>query len=130
MPVTALTSRSREMLRANPRLASGKARNIVEFARTGHFREFMSSFATGVAIVTAFDRGGRPHGLTCTSLASITLVPPTILVSLDTASGTLAAIRDGGRFAVNLLHSGAKPTAELFASAAGDRFDRVSWVCG
>ena len=91
------------------------------------FRTFMSTFCTGVAIVTAFDRQGRPHGLTCTSLASATLRPPTLMVCLNTESGTLAAIEDGARFAVNLLHERGRQAAEVFASATADRFDRVAW---
>jgi flavin reductase (DIM6/NTAB) family NADH-FMN oxidoreductase RutF len=95
--------------------------------QTDSFRAFMSTFCTGVAIVTAFDRHGRPHGLTCTSLASATLRPPTLMICLNTASGTLAAIEDGARFAVNLLHERGRQAAEVFASAAPDRFERVGW---
>jgi flavin reductase (DIM6/NTAB) family NADH-FMN oxidoreductase RutF len=91
------------------------------------FRTFMSTFCTGVAVVTAFDRTARPHGLTCTSLASVTLRPPTLMVCLNVASGTLDAIADSGRFAVNLLHERGRQAAELFASADPDRFDRVRW---
>jgi flavin reductase (DIM6/NTAB) family NADH-FMN oxidoreductase RutF len=91
------------------------------------FRTFMSTFCTGVAIVTAFDLAGRPHGLTCTSLTSATLEPPTLIVCLNVASGTLAAIEEGGRFAVNLLHEHGRQAAEVFASPAADRFDLVRW---
>jgi flavin reductase (NADH) len=87
----------------------------------------MSMFPTGVAIVTALDLYGVPHGMTCTALASVTLRPPTLLVCLNSGSGTLAAIRARGIFAVNLLHSGGRGAAELFGSAAGDRFRRVLW---
>jgi flavin reductase (DIM6/NTAB) family NADH-FMN oxidoreductase RutF len=91
------------------------------------YRDFMSMFPTGVAIVTALDLCGLPHGMTCTALASVTLHPPTLLVCLNADSGTLAAIRARGIFAVNLLHSGGRRTAELFGSAAGDRFREVLW---
>ena len=85
------------------------------------YRDFMSMFPTGVAVVTALDLYGMPHGLTCTALASVTLNPPTLLVCLHTGSGTLAAVRARGVFAVNLSHSGARGTAELFGSATTDR---------
>jgi flavin reductase (DIM6/NTAB) family NADH-FMN oxidoreductase RutF len=91
------------------------------------YRDFMSMFPTGVAIVTAIDLYGIPHGMTCTALASVTLYPPTLLVCLNTDSGTLAAIRASGFFAVNLLHSGGRRTAEIFGSAAGERFRQVPW---
>jgi len=103
-----------------------------EIARDGSasidgYREFMSMFPTGVAVVTAIDRRGMPHGMTCTALASVTLCPPTLLVCLGATSGTLAAVRASGFFAVNLLHSGGRRTAELFGSAAPDRFQQVFW---
>ncbi|WP_240519344.1 flavin reductase family protein [Amycolatopsis antarctica] len=90
-------------------------------------RDFMSAFCTGVTVITSIDGEGRPHGLTCTSLASVTLSPPTLLVCLNTGSGTLAALRQSGGFAVNLLHERGRRAAETFASRAADRFDRVRW---
>lgn len=85
----------------------------------------MSSFPTGVAVVTAVDGAGEPHGMTCTSLTSVTVEPPTLLVCLDVRSGTLAAVRAGGWFAVNLLRDGARKTAELFAGPVPHRFRHV-----
>jgi flavin reductase (DIM6/NTAB) family NADH-FMN oxidoreductase RutF len=91
------------------------------------YRTFMSSFPTGVAVITALDASGQPHGLTCTSIASVTLCPPTLLVCLDVHSGTLKAIDDSGVFGVNLLSVAAEPTAVLFASPVPDRFSQVTW---
>ncbi|WP_218108777.1 MULTISPECIES: flavin reductase family protein [unclassified Streptomyces] len=94
------------------------------------FRGLMRSFPTGVAVVTAVDRKGRPHGLTCTSLSSVTLDPPSLLVCLNTASGTLRALRDSGAFTVNLLHARGLDAAKIFSSPAEDRFTRVGWRPG
>jgi flavin reductase (DIM6/NTAB) family NADH-FMN oxidoreductase RutF/SAM-dependent methyltransferase len=92
------------------------------------FRTLMAGFPAGVAVVTVLDGDGRPRGMTCSSLCSVSLEPPTLLVCLRHGSPTLAAVRDRGRFAVNLLHHRARATAELFASGAADRFDRVPWL--
>jgi flavin reductase (DIM6/NTAB) family NADH-FMN oxidoreductase RutF len=89
------------------------------------FRTLMGSFPTGVAVVTALDPAGQPHGMTCTSLTSVTVEPPTLLVCLDVRSGTLAAVVSGGWFAVNLLRDGARSTAELFAGPVPHRFRHV-----
>ncbi|MBY8877414.1 flavin reductase family protein [Actinacidiphila acidipaludis] len=91
------------------------------------FRDFMSTFCTGVAVITAFDDSGRPHGLTCTSLASVTLEPPTLLVCLHVATGTLGAVLERGAFLVNLMDETGKAAAQTFASRTPDRFDRVAW---
>jgi flavin reductase (DIM6/NTAB) family NADH-FMN oxidoreductase RutF len=80
------------------------------------FCDFMSAFHTGVAVVTTVDTAGVSHGMTCTSLASVTLTPPTLLVCLNSASGTLRAVLDSRRFAVNILHQRAAGTAEFFGS--------------
>lgn len=90
-------------------------------------RQLMAGFPTGVGIVTAFDTESRPWGMTCTSLASVALEPPTLLMCLRNGSPTLNAVLSAGEFAMNLLHQGARATAELFASGAPDRFDRVEW---
>ncbi|MDU0289835.1 flavin reductase family protein [Saccharothrix longispora] len=90
-------------------------------------KDFMTGYFTGVTVVTAFSGSGRPHGLTCNSLVSVTLEPPTLLVCLDQSAGTLAAVRETGTFAVNLMSERGRATAERFASAAPDRFDSVAW---
>jgi flavin reductase (DIM6/NTAB) family NADH-FMN oxidoreductase RutF len=87
----------------------------------------MSGFPTGVAVITTVDASGLPRGMTCTSLTSVTVRPPTLLVCLDVHSGTLAALAHRGMFAVNLLHADAGPAAVAFASGDADRFARVRW---
>jgi flavin reductase (DIM6/NTAB) family NADH-FMN oxidoreductase RutF len=91
------------------------------------YRTFMSAFPTGVTVITARDRHGRPHGITCSSLSSVTLTPPTLLVCIRTSSPTLAALRDRAVFAVNLLHARGRGAAELFSSPVPERFGRVRW---
>jgi flavin reductase (NADH) len=91
------------------------------------FRTLMSTVPTGVAVVTATDVDGKPWGLTCSSVCGVAIDPPTLLVCLRTESPTLQAIQRSETFAVNLLHQGARTTAELFASGAADRFERVEW---
>jgi flavin reductase (DIM6/NTAB) family NADH-FMN oxidoreductase RutF len=91
------------------------------------FRDLMSAFPTGVAIVTAMHADGTPHGMTCSSVASVTIVPPTLLICLGVGSGTLKAVASHGGFAVNLLHNGGQHAAEVFSCPGPDRFRQVSW---
>jgi flavin reductase (DIM6/NTAB) family NADH-FMN oxidoreductase RutF len=90
-------------------------------------RPIMATFPTGVSVVTTLDHGRSPWGITCTSLCSVAVRPPILLVCIRGESPTLAAMLSSGAFAVNLLHSGAQSVAELFASGARDRFHRIVW---
>ncbi|MET9764378.1 flavin reductase family protein [Streptomyces sp. NPDC006372] len=94
------------------------------------FRSLMSQFPTGVTIVTTTNERRQPRGMTCSSLCSLTLQPPTLLVCLRSQSPTLETLLARGSFAVNFLHSEARAAAELFGSGAPDRFDQVPWVPG
>ena len=90
-------------------------------------RPLMSCFPTGVAVITAFDQDGGPRGMTCSSLCSVTLDPPTLLVCLRSGSATLGAVLLQRRFSVNLLADQARSTAELFSSVLDRRFEHVRW---
>jgi flavin reductase (DIM6/NTAB) family NADH-FMN oxidoreductase RutF len=88
----------------------------------------MAGFPSGVAVVTTVDALGRPQGLTCSSLCSVSLEPPLLLVCISNDSRTLAALKVLGRFAVNLLHQRGRRAAGAFSSSCGtDRFQVVSW---
>ncbi|MGH3692945.1 MAG: flavin reductase family protein [Pseudonocardiaceae bacterium] len=98
-----------------------------EQADVGHFRDLMSSFPTGVSVVTAMDSEGHPRGATCSSLSSVTLFPPTLLVCLRERGGTLHAALACRRFAVNLLHASGRRAATVFSSPHIDKFAEVPW---
>ncbi|WP_407661170.1 flavin reductase family protein [Mycolicibacterium cosmeticum] len=90
--------------------------NAGDTATLASYRELMSTFFTGVTVVTTFDAQGVCHGMTCTALTSVTVEPPTLLVCLNSASGTLNALMETNRFAVNILHHNATHTAEFFGT--------------
>jgi flavin reductase (DIM6/NTAB) family NADH-FMN oxidoreductase RutF len=91
------------------------------------FRDLMSSFPTGVSVVTAMDSASHPWGATCSSLSSVTLSPPTLLICLHEHGGTLRAVLECRRFAVNLLHARARLAATVFSSLHADKFAEVPW---
>ena len=94
------------------------------------FREIMSAFPTGVAIVTALDAGGAPKGLTTNAICSVSADPPLLLVCVDRTSRTLAALRHSQRFVVNFMSDGSADLCALFASKADDKFADVRWEPG
>lgn len=87
----------------------------------------MSRFPTGVSVITTLAGDGKPWGMTCSSLTSVSLNPPVLSVCLGTWSRTLAAVRTHGSMAVNLLGVRGLAAAETFASAAPGQFDRIPW---
>jgi flavin reductase (DIM6/NTAB) family NADH-FMN oxidoreductase RutF len=87
----------------------------------------MGSFPTGVSVVTTVDPDGRPRGMTCSSLSSVSLNPPILSVCLAVTSGTLSALRSHGFFGVNLLGARGGPVARLFADSSLGHFERVPW---
>lgn len=90
-------------------------------------RPLMSAFPSGVSVITTIGTDSEPRGMTCSSLASVALSPPTVVLCLRTASPTVQAVLETGHVAVNLLHENARPVSDLFASGAPDRFERVEW---
>jgi flavin reductase (DIM6/NTAB) family NADH-FMN oxidoreductase RutF len=91
------------------------------------YRAFMSNYPTGVAVVTGVDADGRPRGMTCSSLAGVSLAPPVVSVCLSVTSTTLSALRAHGYFGVNLLGAGGSAVARLFAGSVPSPFERVPW---
>ncbi|WP_063824793.1 flavin reductase family protein [Nocardia pseudovaccinii] len=77
--------------------------------------------AAGVSIVSALSHTG-PVGLTASTVTSLSLRPPLLLVCLAAGSYTLSAIQDRGRFGVQLLADHQRQVAQDFASATGTRF--------
>lgn len=90
------------------------------------FREIMSTFPSGVAIVTAPGDEGKPRGLTVSAFCPVSLDPPLVLVCIDRSSNSLAAIQRSGGFTVNLLASGREDLARRYASKAEDKFEGVA----
>ncbi|AZM91693.1 flavin reductase family protein [Streptomyces sp. W1SF4] len=96
-------------------------------AAEADIRPLMSAFPSGVSVITTIGADSEPRGMTCSSLASVALSPPTVVLCLRTASPTVQAVLETGHVAVNLLHENARPVSDLFASGAPDRFERVEW---
>lgn len=66
------------------------------------FRQSVSRFATGIAIVSCLDDNDRPQGMTISSFTSISLEPASVLVSLRPGR-THQLIRRRGWYGVSVL---------------------------
>lgn len=71
-------------------------------AEPAQFRQCVSRFATGIAVVGCLDDNGQPQGMTVSSFTSVSLDPPTVLVSLRPGR-THRLIRRAGWYGVSVL---------------------------
>jgi flavin reductase (DIM6/NTAB) family NADH-FMN oxidoreductase RutF len=79
-------------------------------------REVMRRFATGVAIVGAI-RDGQPYAASVSSLTSVSLSPPLVLICLQLQSSTLEVIEETGAFSISVLRSSHEEHSRRFASS-------------
>jgi flavin reductase (DIM6/NTAB) family NADH-FMN oxidoreductase RutF len=98
------------------------------------FRKAMSSFATGVTVISV-DQGGAVHGMTATAFTSVSLDPMLVLVCVDYRARTHAHLHARKRFGVNVLCSNQQAISEYYARSsethqhaeeAGAHFDRTA----
>src|SRR5215813_9468643 len=97
------------------------------------FRGAMRHLTGGVSVITA-GRSKDITGMTVTSVVSLTVDPPTLLVSINRDASSFPLIRRHGAFGVNILNADQLDIAERFAGKGGlkgaDRFAGAQWVTG
>jgi flavin reductase (DIM6/NTAB) family NADH-FMN oxidoreductase RutF len=95
------------------------------------FRETMRQLASGVSIVTA-GREKEWAGMTVTSVTSLSLEPPTILLCVNRTASIVPFLQRYWHFAVSFLPADAHALADRFAGRAGiegpDRFQSGDWT--
>ena len=87
------------------------------------FRQLLGRFATGVTVVTTRRSDGARVGMTASSIASVSLEPPLLLVSIDLRNEMHGALQSAQRFVVNVLAADQEAISRHFASAEEHRFD-------
>ena len=97
------------------------------------FRIAMRNLAAGVSVV-ATGYGKARAGLTVTSVSSLSIDPPCLLVCIGRSSGTLAALRANQAFGVSVLAENQQSIADRFAGRGGvrgaARFAGSHWITG
>ena len=95
------------------------------------FRSAMRDLAGGVSIVTIGTGAGRT-GLTATSVSSLSVEPPALIVCVNRSSSSFAALNRHGAFAVNILEARHAALAERFSGRGGlkgeARYAGASWT--
>jgi len=91
------------------------------------FRQLLGRFATGVTVITARTPDGKPCGMTASSVASVSLVPPLLLVSVSHEHDMHAALQSAQHFALNVLAADQEAISRRFAVDHPDRFSGVGY---
>ena len=91
------------------------------------FRQLLGRFATGVTVVTTRDRAGKPVGMTASSVASVSLDPPLVLVSVARDNDMHPALKAADRFVVNVLAADQEAISRRFAEEHPNRFDGIGY---
>ena len=87
----------------------------------------MGRFATGVTVLTVNAAGDRPLGMTASSLASVSLIPPLVSVCVDHQAELHDRIVAAPVFVVNILESRQETLSRRFADRHEDRFEGVGY---
>jgi len=98
---------------------------------SGDFRNAMRQLTGGVSVITA-GRGRDVSGMTVTSVSSLSVDPPALIVSVNRESSSWPLVKRYGFFGVNILTSDQIDIAERFTGKGelkgADRFARARWI--
>lgn len=94
------------------------------------FREAMRLTASGVTVVTTDGEKGRA-GLTVSSLCSLSMEPPSVLICVHRENRALTTLLENGQFVANVLAAGQSRVSDSFAGIIPelreDRFSVATW---
>jgi len=95
------------------------------------FRSAMRQLTGGVSVITA-GRGRDISGMTVTSVSSLSVDPPALIVSINREASSWPLVKRYGFFGVNILASDQIDIAERFTGKGGlkgaDRFAGARWM--
>lgn len=98
---------------------------------SGDFRSAMRRLAGGVSIITA-GRGKDVSGMTVTSVSSLSVDPPALIVSINREASSWPLVKRYGFLGVNILTSDQIDIAERFTGKGGlkgaARFTGADWT--
>ena len=97
----------------------------------GDFRGAMRQLTGGVSVITA-GRGKDISGMTVTSVSSLSVDPPALIVSVNRDASSWPLVKRYGFFGVSILTSDQIDVAERFAGKDGlkgaERFAGAQWT--
>lgn len=116
----------------NLHLANGDS-SATKSVSSADFRGAMRALAGGVSVITV-GRGNDISGMTVTSVSSLSIDPPTLIVSVNRQSSSWPLLQSHGVFGVNILTAEQLDVAERFSGKDGAkgaaRFAGAQWTTG
>jgi flavin reductase (DIM6/NTAB) family NADH-FMN oxidoreductase RutF len=104
--------------------------SIISEVSADDFRNAMRRLTGGVSVITA-GRGRDISGMTVTSVTSLSVEPPALIVSVNSDASSWPLIRRHGFFGVNILNADQLDIAERFTGKDGlkgaARFAGADW---
>ena len=99
-------------------MGSAQIINLDRETSPGDFRNAMRHLVGAVSIITV-GHGDDVSGMTVTSLSSLSVEPPSLIVSVNRAASSWPLLQRYGSFGVNILSSGQRDIAERFSGKNG-----------
>jgi len=97
------------------------------------FRHAMRRLTGGISVITAGE-GRNISGMTVTSVTSLSVDPPTLIVCVNREASSWPLVKRYGFFGVNILTADQTDIAERFSGKGGlkgaDRFIGAPWTTG
>lgn len=95
----------------------------------GNFRKAMRRLTSAVSVISTMHDGDR-HGITVTSVTSVSMTPPSLLVCVNRTARFHDPLIRAGRFCVNILYAHQIDIADAFSGRTrdGDRFLTGEWA--
>ena len=89
------------------------------------FKDGLSRWGSGVAVITTTGLDEEPVGFTATSFTSLSLEPPLVLFCLSKTASGITSFQGSQKFGVNILSSGQEMLSNRFASRDEKKFEGV-----
>ncbi|MBB3143666.1 flavin reductase (DIM6/NTAB) family NADH-FMN oxidoreductase RutF [Phyllobacterium trifolii] len=94
------------------------------------FKDSMRHLAAAVSVITV-GRGADRTGFTSTSVSSLAIDPPSVIVSINRASSSWPVLQRHGSFCVNMLAHDQRHVADSFSGRNGqkgvERYQGADW---
>jgi flavin reductase (DIM6/NTAB) family NADH-FMN oxidoreductase RutF len=94
------------------------------------FRNALSSFASGVTVISLRGDDGRLRGITVSAFSSVSLSPPIVLACVARTSACAREFLPGVYFGISILAEDQAQIAQHFAKPSGNKFGDMPFRFG